>query len=293
MRSWRAGRGWRACSRRTSRILSAPPMRSCRSTGRRTRTCARRRRRGVSRRAMRSRNSRSSGSSWRRPRARICGARSRNPRACWRRRSRRFTPSSSGPLQAIARSTNWWRRRALLARAPRRRNRNPGELRKHLLGGALTALALAVFGAGAYVYFTVSRPPKLDQVSLCPVDGPRSEAVVLLDSSDEIPDIAKREIRTALVDRAETLADYELLEIRLLDPKTPGGKMIFSKCNPGDGADLSEYTANPRLARQRWLDGFRQPLDAALDAGFRPLPGKTSPIMATIQQIAVERFTGR
>ena len=181
----------------------------------------------------------------------------------------------------------------MLARAPRRRNRNPGELRKHLLGGALTALALAVFGAGAYVYFTVSRPPKLDQVSLCPVDGPRSEAVVLLDSSDEIPDIAKREIRTALVDRAETLADYELLEIRLLDPKTPGGKMIFSKCNPGDGADLSEYTANPRLARQRWLDGFRQPLDAALDAGFRPLPGKTSPIMATIQQIAVERFTGR
>jgi hypothetical protein len=181
----------------------------------------------------------------------------------------------------------------LLVRAPRRRNRNPGELRKHLLGGALTVLAAAVFVAGAYVYFTVSRPPTLDKQTLCPVDGPRSVSVALLDSTDEIPDVAKREIRTALVDRAETLSDYELLEIRLLDPKTPGGKIIFSKCNPGDGADLSEYTANPRLARQRWLDGFRQPLDAALDAGFRPLPGKTSPIMATIQRIAVERFTGR
>lgn len=180
-----------------------------------------------------------------------------------------------------------------MVRAPRRRNRNPGELRKHLLGGALTVLAAAVFAAGAYVYFTVSGPPTLDKVSLCPVNGPRSVAVVLLDSTDEIPDIAKREIRTALVDRAETLSDYELLEIRLLDPKTPGGKMIFSKCNPGDGADLSEYTANPRLARQRWLDGFREPLDQALDTGFRPLPGKTSPIMATIQRIAVERFTGR
>jgi hypothetical protein len=181
----------------------------------------------------------------------------------------------------------------LLVRAPRRRNRNPGELRKHLLGGALTVLAATVFAAGAYVYFTLARPPTLDNVSLCPVDGPRSVAVVLLDSTDEIPDIAKREIRTALVDRAETLSDHELLEIRLLDPKTPGGRMIFSKCNPGDGAGLSEYTANPRLARQRWLDEFRQPLDAALDAGFRPLPGKTSPIMAAIQRIAVERFTGR
>jgi hypothetical protein len=166
-------------------------------------------------------------------------------------------------------------------------------LRKHLLGGALTVLALGVLAAGAYVYATVARPPTLDQVTLCPVEGPRAVAEVLLDSTDEIPDIAKREIRTMLVDMAETLPAYHLLEIRLIDPKTPGGRTIFAKCNPGDGTGLSEYTANPRLARQRWLDGFRVPLDAALEAGFQPLPGKTSPIMETIQQIAVERFTGR
>ena len=157
----------------------------------------------------------------------------------------------------------------------------------------MTVLALGALAAGAYVYATVARPPTLDQTSLCPVDGPRSVAVVLLDSTDEIPDIAKRETRTVLEDMAEMLPAYELLEIRLLDPKTPGGKSIFSRCNPGDGKGLSEYTANPRIARQRWLDGFRQPLDVALEEGFHASPGKTSPIMETIQQIAVERFTGR
>jgi hypothetical protein len=181
----------------------------------------------------------------------------------------------------------------LPGRAPRRRSRNPTELRKHLLGGALTVLALGVLAAGAYVYATVARPPTLDRATLCPVNGPHAVTVVLLDSTDEIPDIAKREIRTTLVDMAETLPTYELLEIRLLDPTLPGGRVIFSKCNPGDGSDLSEYTANPRLAKQRWMDGFRGPLDQALEAGFRPAPGKTSPIMATIQRIAVERFTGR
>jgi hypothetical protein len=181
----------------------------------------------------------------------------------------------------------------LPGRTPKRRSRNPGELRKHLLGGALTVIALGVLAAGAYVYATVARPPTLDRASLCPVDGPRSVTVVLLDSTDAIPDIAKREISTRLIDLAETLPDYQLLEIRLLDPTVPGGKTIFSKCNPGDGSGLSEYTANPRLAKQRWLEGFRQPLDAAMDEGFRPLPGKTSPIMATIQRISVERFTGR
>jgi hypothetical protein len=154
-------------------------------------------------------------------------------------------------------------------------------------------LALGVLSAGAYVYTTAERPPSLDRSSLCPVDGPRSVTVVLLDSTDDIPAIGKQEIRTILVDVAETLPSYRLLEIRLLDPKIAGGRSIFAKCNPGDGSGLSEYTANPRLAKKRWMDGYREPLDRALQAGLDPLPGKTSPIMETVQRIAVERFTGR
>ncbi len=178
-------------------------------------------------------------------------------------------------------------------RAPRRRSRSSGELGKHLLGAALAVIALGGLAVGAYVYATATRPPALDRATLCPLEGPRSETVVLLDSTDQIPDIAKREIRTMLIDRAETLPAYGLLEIRLLDPQVPGGRLIFSKCNPGDGSDLGEYTANPRLARQRWMDGFREPLDRALEAGFEPAPGKISPIMETIQRIAIDRFTGR
>jgi hypothetical protein len=154
-------------------------------------------------------------------------------------------------------------------------------------------LALGVLGAGAYVYVSAARPPALDRASLCPLDGPRSITVVLLDSTDDIPDVGKHEIRTVLTDMAEAVPVYGLLELRLLDPKSAGGRPIFAKCNPGDGADLSEYTANPRLAKKRWIEGFRGPLETALESGFQPLPGKTSPIMETVQRIAVDRFTGR
>jgi hypothetical protein len=181
----------------------------------------------------------------------------------------------------------------LRGRTQRLRSRNPRDVRKHVLGIALAVLALSVLAAGAYVYMTASRPPVLDRASLCPVDGPRSMTVVLLDSTDEIPDIGKHEIRTVLLDMAETVPVYGLLELRLLDPKTPGGRQIFAKCNPGDGAGLSEYTANPRLAKKRWLEGFRQPLEDSLEVGFKPVPGKTSPIMETVQRIAVDRFSGR
>jgi hypothetical protein len=157
----------------------------------------------------------------------------------------------------------------------------------------LAVLSLVLLALGAFVYLTVNRPPLLDHASLCPVDGPRSVTVVLLDSTDEIPDISKHEIRTVLIDMAETLPAYGLLELRLLDPKTAGGRLIFGRCNPGDGSGLSEYTANPRLAKQRWMEGFRQPLDEALDVGFQPTPAKTSPIIETVQRIAVDRFSGR
>ena len=179
------------------------------------------------------------------------------------------------------------------SRTPRRRSGNPSDLRKHVLGAALALLALSALSAGAYVYTTAARPPALDRSSLCPVDGPSAISVVLLDSTDDIPEITKREVKTALVDMAETSPTYGLLELRLLDPRVAGGRSIFARCNPGDGSGLSEYTANPRLAKKRWLDGFREPLDEALQIGFRPLPGKTSPIMETVQRIAVERFTGR
>jgi hypothetical protein len=181
----------------------------------------------------------------------------------------------------------------LPVRTRRRRNRSGGEVHKHLVGGVLATLAIGVLAAGAYVYATAARPPTLDPTSLCPVDGPRSITVVLLDSTDDIPDIGKREVRTALTDLAETLPPYGLLEIRLLDADAAGGRTVFTKCNPGDGSNLSEYTSNPRLAKKRWMDGFREPLDQALESGFRPLPGKVSPIMETVQRIAVDRFTGR
>jgi len=164
---------------------------------------------------------------------------------------------------------------------------------RHVFGGALAVLSLGVLAAGAYFYFTLPRPPVLDRASLCPIGGPRAITAILLDSTDEIPDIGKREIKTILTDIAETLPDYALLDLRLLDPAVAGGRPIFAKCNPGDGSGLSEYTANPRLARQRWMDDFRQPLEQALAAGLKPSPSKTSPIMETIQRIAVERFSGR
>lgn len=178
---------------------------------------------------------------------------------------------------------------------PRRRRRRSsgGEGWKIAVGAVLGVLALTALGGIFWLSQTIERPPRLDAETLCPADGPRAVTVVLLDGSDPLPEVGQKQVATALLDVAEALPDYGLLELRLLDPADPAGRLLFARCNPGNGEGLTEWTANPEAARRRWLAEFREPIAKVLAGGIPAAPADTSPIMAAIQRIAVDRFEGR
>jgi hypothetical protein len=164
---------------------------------------------------------------------------------------------------------------------------------KYVLAALLIVAAASASVAIWYQYVTAERPPTLDRTTYCPLSGPRAVTVLLLDTSDDLPEIGKREVQKYLLDRAEAVPTYGLLDIRQLDPIALGGRVVFSRCNPGDGSNLSEFRGNPALANKHWREGFLAPLRQALSGGLAPQVSNTSPIMAAIQAIAVDRFTGR
>jgi hypothetical protein len=168
-----------------------------------------------------------------------------------------------------------------------------GEVGKYVVGGFLIALSLSLVGAGAFFYATAETRPVLDRATLCPTDGYHSATIILLDASDTLPEVTRRELKTYLVDAAESVPEYGMVEIRLLDPNSPSGSSVFAKCNPGNGTGIDELTGNPELARRRWLESFRKPLELALDGAMNPSASETSPLMSTIQSIAVDRFSGK
>ncbi|MEC5293076.1 MULTISPECIES: hypothetical protein [unclassified Aurantimonas] len=179
-----------------------------------------------------------------------------------------------------------------MARSKRRRRRSSGRAVQVLVGVLLVLACIGVGGAYAWLSMTTERSPNLVADTLCPVDGPRSVTVVLLDSSDDIPDVGRRQLTTFLQDLADGMPEYGLLELRLLDPAVDGGRVVFSKCNPGNGSNLSELVANPAAVRRRWTETFQAPLQEALDSGLASSEADRSPIMETIQRIAVDRFDG-
>ena len=109
-----------------------------------------------------------------------------------------------------------------------------------------------------YFYFSAPARPVLDPQTLCPVKGPQGITVVLVDTSDDLPETTRREVLGQLDDMITMLPPFYRLDIRVLDIAGVRSRSLFSKCNPGDGAGLSEWTDNPRIARLRWIDGFSE-----------------------------------
>jgi hypothetical protein len=159
-------------------------------------------------------------------------------------------------------------------------------------GALLLLLAITSGGALAYFYFSAPVRPVLDPQTLCPVDGPQGITVVLVDTSDDLPETTRREVLGQLDDMITTLPPFYKLDIRVLDIAAARSRSLFSKCNPGDGAGLSEWTDNPRIARLRWIEDFRKPAAEAVKSSVAAAQSNTSPIMATIQDIAIGQFSG-
>lgn len=160
------------------------------------------------------------------------------------------------------------------------------------IGGILLLLLAIAAGAGlTYFYFSTPKRPTLDSQSLCPVEGPQGITVVLVDTSDDLADTTRREVQVILDDLVATLPPFYKLDIRVLDIAGARSRSLFSKCNPGDGVGLSEWTDNPRIARLRWIENFRKPASDAVRNSLASAKATSSPLMAAIQNIAIEQFS--
>lgn len=172
------------------------------------------------------------------------------------------------------------------------RARSQGNAAGIALGVALMLVSATAFVGLAYLYLTKEKVPRLDASSLCPIDGPRGITVVLVDTSDDLPRATKDEALIVVRNIVRDLPDYYRLDIKGLDIQGMKSRSIFSKCSPGNGAGLSEWTASPDLAKERWRKSFEKPAIAAVENSLSDAKANSSPILAAIQDIAIQDLTG-
>ncbi|MDA0312582.1 MAG: hypothetical protein O2992_10750 [Gemmatimonadetes bacterium] len=175
-----------------------------------------------------------------------------------------------------------------------------------LLSIGVLSLAILLAGGGVWGYLSIrDSRPVLDPESLCPMDGPRSRTVMLLDVSD-----ALSEKQRAAMDRLlSDLRDPETSGARMMEAGLPGGaryvepyselvayslreetaaqKPFLRVCNPGNPDDMTiggELTASKRRLAARW-ESFGRQVQDAFDAKSEADSLPNSPVLETISLI--------
>lgn len=178
-------------------------------------------------------------------------------------------------------------------RGPRRSPASDRISKGRIIGVCLGVLGVTIVGGVlAATLYVKSTTVSLDPETGCPKNAPPSEVTaVIIDGSDILTPVQVASIRNEISSYRNEVAKHGALELYAVG-RTEDAVLrpLFLACNPGDPKELSELTSSIRLATRKWQEGFIKPLDDALTEAIPSTEQSTSPIMETIQSVAVTAF---
>jgi hypothetical protein len=173
-------------------------------------------------------------------------------------------------------------------RRPSRRDKKASQVRKAIF--VLAGLCVAAVAIG-YAYITMQASVRpTDPNTFCPTDskGPNSVTAILIDRTDSFNPTQQGAIKDRLTDILNHTSKYDLIEIYSVEPtKSSLLKPEFSMCNPGRGEEVSSWTGNQKLVEDRFKTSFDAPLQNLFNQALSAKAADISPIMESIQSVAV------
>lgn len=167
-----------------------------------------------------------------------------------------------------------------------RRDRAKSQGLTKILAVVIALLALV----GLYLW-TVSDRRALDPQTLCP-PGEESITVLLVDVTDPLTLPQRQDFVNQLERLRTSIPRYGKLAIYKVDATSEQLlQPVIERCNPGTAADVSEWTGNPQATENEWREGFERPLDQAFLEITQASSADRSPIIESVQSIALTELT--
>ncbi|EZP70367.1 hypothetical protein BV96_03332 [Sphingomonas paucimobilis] len=146
-------------------------------------------------------------------------------------------------------------------------------------------VAVVLLVGGIYFWAASSRRSLDDQ--LCPTT-PDSVTVLLVDVTDPMNMAQRQDFDNQLTKLKNSIPRYGKLIVakvdatadRLLAP-------VITRCNPGTADDVNSATGDPASVQKQWDEGFDAPLTAAFKRLDRATGAEQSPILESIQSVAL------
>lgn len=163
-------------------------------------------------------------------------------------------------------------------------------MKEILLGSIAIVVTLAVvIGVASYLF---TRPPPIDQASMCPAKGPLGHYVLLVDKTDPMNFVQKEAFTVTLRELVERrIPEGYLLSVFVLgEDFKENAKPLVELCNPGTGENKSELTENVRRLKRQYQERFLEPLLQQSEALLSHQPAKASPIFEMLQLVGINAF---
>lgn len=147
-------------------------------------------------------------------------------------------------------------------------------------------MCVVIAGLGGGYWWSSQRKPGLDPVSLCPADGPLGQRVLLIDRTDPFNLAQKTSLDIFIKQLVEDTPPGYLLSVYVLgDDFKANTAPLFELCNPGDGQEQSQLTANLKALKQQYLKHFIEPMLAITQGMMESQPANESPILEMLQLV--------
>jgi hypothetical protein len=152
-------------------------------------------------------------------------------------------------------------------------------------------VVLCIAGAIGFVYFGKTKElATLDPDTFCPKSGPTSVTSVLIDRTDGINQVQAEALKTFIINWAHQVPEHGAFRVY----EVAGGQglpaPVLSVCNPGNVENVSVFTGNERMTRERYEAKFMRPVEGLIAGMLTDKESGTSPIMEAVQAMGVREF---
>jgi hypothetical protein len=172
------------------------------------------------------------------------------------------------------------------------RTERQAQAKKYRAMAIVAVIVVAALGAGAW--FVKARHDRLSlDDHLCP-PNPTSYFAVLVDVTDPMTLPQRQDLRNKLeelkgdVPKGGKIAIFKVQAAneQLLSP-------MLEVCNPGDASDVSEMNGDPKAAQKTWSEKYEAPLNRVFQQVVVASGSDQSPILQSIQSIALTELNDR
>lgn len=174
--------------------------------------------------------------------------------------------------------------------------RSPAERRQRERRIAVLLALACVLVVGGFAWLRLrpgGAPVALDPATGCPRDGgPAGYVAILIDASDPPNEVQRAYLVRAFDTLESSIPQHQEVSVFVLGagPSSALPAPTFRACKPPTGEGASPLDRNPRRMRERWLRGFREPLERAFEAPLHAPARADSPLMELIQAAAIQAF---